>query len=275
MSPTVRRLDVTDLEACLVLGSDRQWPREDHKWRLLFSIGRVYGVEDPDGSLAAAVVASPYGTSVNAISMMLVARKHERRGLGGHILSHALADVGAEGALLTATPMGKPLYEKLGFRTVGLCSTLRGAPADPITPSGRSRPFTAADLPAVTALDTDVFGAPRTELIAALPEFCDSFRVVDGPDGVVGFGGAWPNDGTTVLGPITAPDQDTALALLDDLAATAPGELRMDVDHRAPHVLKWAEQARLEHRFTTDIMVLGPDTTGDHRSHTPVMLALG
>lgn len=275
MSWTVRRLDLTDLDACLDLGTDRDWPLEDHKWRLLFSIGRVYGIDDPDGGLAAVVVGAPYGSDVNAISMMLVSRKRARKGLGTQVLSHALADVNATSALLTATPMGKPLYEKLGFRSVGLCSTVRGTPVSPIAPSGRSRPFTDADLPAVIALDTEVFGAPRTELITALPEFCDTFRVVDGPDGVIAFGGAWPNVGTTVLGPVTAPEAATALAVLDDLAAASPGELRLDVDHRAPHVLRWAEQAGLEHRFTVDVMVLGPYGTGDPRSHTPVMLALG
>ncbi|MCG8915793.1 GNAT family N-acetyltransferase [Actinokineospora sp. PR83] len=271
----VRRLGPADLEACLELGADRDWPREEHKWRLLFAVGQVYGIDDPRGGLAAVVVGTPYGDSVTAISMMLVAREHERRGLGRRVLGEALERTGTASALLTATPMGKPLYEAMGFRTVGQCATYGGTLTG-VEPSGVSRPFTAADLPAVTDLDTEVFGAPRTGLVAALPGFTSALRVVDSPGGITAFGGAWPNTDTTVLGPVTAPDADTGIALLCDLAAAAPGPVRVDVDHRQPRVLEWVEEHGLAHRFTTAIMVLGPDFPADPaRSITPVMLALG
>ncbi|OLR93717.1 GNAT family N-acetyltransferase [Actinokineospora bangkokensis] len=270
----VRRLDLTDLGACLDLGADRGWPREEHKWRLLFRVGQVHGVDDPRGGLIAVVVGTPYGGSVNAISMMLVATEHARRGFGARVLGETLARVGAPTALLTATPMGRPLYLSMGFRVVGRTSTYVGVPRG-VVPAGVSRPATAADVEAVIALDNTVFGAPRAELMAALPGFCDQFRVVE-DCGVVAFGGAWPNIDQTVLGPVTAPDTATGLALLSDLAAAAPGVVRVDVDHRQPEVMAWARSHGLEHRFDTDIMLLGPDFPFDAtRSITPVMLALG
>ena len=42
----------------------------------------------------------------------------------------ALERTGTANALLTATPMGKPPYEAVGFRTVGQCATHGGTPAD-------------------------------------------------------------------------------------------------------------------------------------------------
>ncbi|MBF6591601.1 MAG: GNAT family N-acetyltransferase [Ktedonobacterales bacterium] len=46
-----------------------------------------------------------------------------RRGLAGHLLTHALRDAQAAGCLtatLTATPEARSLYERLGFRAVGV-----------------------------------------------------------------------------------------------------------------------------------------------------------
>ncbi len=52
----VRRLSAADLPACLDLAADRNWPREEHKWRLLFEVSEVYGLDDPAGGLAGTVV---------------------------------------------------------------------------------------------------------------------------------------------------------------------------------------------------------------------------
>jgi GNAT superfamily N-acetyltransferase len=274
----VRRLGIDDLPSCLHLSEDRSWPREEHKWRLLFEVGEVYGIDDPDGGLAGAVVSTRYGREIAAISMMLVARRHERRGLGGRLMAHALEQSGTASACLTATDYGRPLYERIGFRTIGQCSTYRGEiqpqAGDPQRPS--SRQMVPADLPAVLALDAEVFGAPRTALLTRLPSFSEQFRVIEAPKGIVGYGGAWRNVDSTVLGPVIAADTNTALALLGDLAAAAPGPVRLDLDHRRPELITWAEAHGLRYGFTTAVMVHGDPPSGDpDRLFTPVMLALG
>jgi hypothetical protein len=47
LSGDVRRLTLDDLPACLDLAADREWPREEHKWRLLFAVGEVLGIVEP------------------------------------------------------------------------------------------------------------------------------------------------------------------------------------------------------------------------------------
>lgn len=274
----IRRLTLEDLPSCLLLSEDRSWPREEHKWRLLFEIGEVYGIDDPDGGLAGAVVSTRYGREIAAISMMLVARSHERRGLGGRLMTHALEQSGTAGAWLTATDYGRPLYERIGFRTISQCSTYRGEfqpqAADPPRPS--SRQMAPADLPAVIALDAEVFGASRTALLTRLASFSEQIRVVEGPKGIVGYGCAWRNVDSTVLGPVIAADATTALALLSDLAGAVPGPVRLDLIHRRPELLAWAEAHGLRYGFTTAVMVHGDPPSGDPtRLFAPVMLALG
>lgn len=277
-SAPIRRLSLDDLPSCLDLAEDRSWPREEPKWRLLFEIGEVYGLDDPDGGLAGVVISTRYGREVAAISMMLVASRHERRGLGSRLMAHALEQSGTAGAWLTATEYGRPMYERLGFRTIGQCSTYagqllpgEGAPARP-----SSRPMVPADLPAVLALDAEVFGARRTMLLTRAASSVDRFRVLEGPAGIVGYGCAWRYEESTALGPLIAPDTTSALALLGDLTAAVEGPLRIDLVHPRPELIDWVEARGLRCSFTTAVMVHGDPPPGDPgRMFAVFRLALG
>lgn len=160
----VRRLEQSRLADCLDLAADRGWLREEHKWRLLFDVGEVYGVIDPDGRLVGTAVLTRYGTGLCAISMVLVARRLDGRGLGRRLMTEVMALTGDAVVTLYATELGRPLYQKLGFVTV----------ADNVTHVGefladdtaeRSRPATAADLDAIVRLDAEVHGADRSTLV--------------------------------------------------------------------------------------------------------------
>ncbi|OLR92220.1 GNAT family N-acetyltransferase [Actinokineospora bangkokensis] len=268
----VRRLTLDDLGACLDLTADRDWARDERKWRLLFRVGHVVGVDAPGGGLAAVAVGSRYGERATAVGMVLVARAHERRGLGRRVVEHVLAGSGTPTAWLTATEMGRPLYESMGFRTVDHLSTYTGVPTG-VAKSGVSRACTGADLDDVAALDRAAFGAPRSALVAALPGFCDDLRVVDGPGG---YGGTWPSTGVTVLGPVVAATPEIGVGLLSDLAAGTTGVVRLDVGDHRPEVHAWARAHGLELRLTSDVMLLGPDLPpGPARTTTAAMQALG
>ncbi|MFI0486022.1 GNAT family N-acetyltransferase [Actinomadura sp. 9N215] len=289
----VRLLGINDLPACQRLAEDRDWGREDHKWRFLFSVGDVYGIDDGNGELAGTVISTPYGKDVAAISMVLVAKRYERRGLGGRLMRHAMDNARTVSLCLTATEYGRPLYERLGFRSVGLCTAYKGV-AEGLSKRGVSVPAEASDMPAVHALDTEVFGADRSELVKGLPSFCESFRVVrtspgpapapapasapapgSGPGvGIAGFGGVWRNEDWALVGPVIAQDTETALTLVDEVIP--PGPVRLDVDHRHPELIAWAEAHGLRPAFTTTVMEYGAPISNDpSRLYVPVAQALG
>jgi GNAT superfamily N-acetyltransferase len=283
----VRRLTPADLPACLDLAADRGWTREEHKWRLLLTAGRGFGIDAPAGDgrggLIAAVVATVYGR-FSAIGMMLVAARHNRRGLGLRLLRETLAACGTPAAFLTATDEGRPLYERLGFAAVGELTTLRGhftAPAGSTVVARRVRRATAADLPDVLAYDPPVFGADRTGLLARLPSFADQFLVARAaPDGpLTGFAAAWPNPGSTVIGPVIAEDLPTAQALIARLAADAPADvpLRFDSDARHRELETWLRAGGMSGGSRTTWMVHGtPALPGDPaRRFAPYSVALG
>jgi GNAT superfamily N-acetyltransferase len=270
----IRRLDVGELDACVRLATSRHWHPERHKWGLLFQVGEVYGIDDPAGGLAGVVVLTRFGTEVTGVGMMLVAERYERRGLGTRLMTHVLAEARTASVWLTATDMGRPLYEKLGFRVIGRCTAYVGR-FEP-RPDRVSRLVSTEDIPALVGLDTAVFGASRADVLTRLPAFADEVRVVDGPDGPVGYGACWSNTGMSVVGPVVAADEDMARSLIADLAGNVAGNVRLDLDHSRPELLDWVLENGFEQRFSTAVMIHGDELPGDRkRLFTPVTVAMG
>ncbi len=104
----------------------------DHAYRLRDAFARAlanlgsagglhfYGVEDGDG-LASGLVAFDHGEDC---SVWLVATRESARGRGlaGALMGHALADARERGrttSTLQATDLGRPVYERLGYRSLG------------------------------------------------------------------------------------------------------------------------------------------------------------
>lgn len=272
----IRRLDLEELPHCLALARSRGWLPEERRWRLLFDIGTVYGLHDEADDLAGTTVLARYGTTLAAISMVLVAARHSGGGLGRRLMTHALAEAGAATVFLNATEQGRPLYEKLGFVTTGTTYTRVGRFAPTGAPA-LSRPAQPHDLPALRALDTQVNGADRTCLIERLPGLTEQLRVVERDGAVTGYGGTWRTVSNILIGPIIADTVDDAKTLIADLASASDGPVRIDLDDRHPQLREWASKRGIQLQKTSPVMIHdGRTLPGDRaRYFTPVMQALG
>ncbi|WP_405796455.1 GNAT family N-acetyltransferase [Streptomyces longwoodensis] len=279
---TVRRLTHRDLIACADLSEDRGWPREEHKWSLLLTAGQGYGIDDPAGGLMAACAVTRYGPrerpELSAIGMMLVAERHARQGLGRHLLRHVVSALGPTPLTLHATPLGRPLYEELGFKTTGRAEMVSGhfLPGGP-APTVPTRAATAGDLPAIIRLDEDVFGTDRTHMITRLPAFADRLRVAVEDGRIIGYAAAWPNMDTHVIGPLIARDTETARALVASLAAHTDRPLRTDIDVRHEELLAWLKERGLASVAFNSVMTHGiTELPGDWtRRFAPLTVAAG
>lgn len=237
----------------------------------------MLGLEEPGEGLVATLVLTRYEPGVVSLSMMLVAKRRERQGLGQRLLSHALERAGADAVVyLSATPNGQPLYRKLGFEKLEDVTTHSGAFAAGHE-SGLTRPATPADLAAIAALDTAVFGADRGYLMARLPSFAEQTRVIWRGGAIVGFGGAWRNVDETYIGPLLADSLTDAQALIEDLAGSVAGPVRIDLSHERAELREWVTERGLAGRNDTWNMVHeGRTLPGDRaRLWAPVMQALG
>jgi predicted N-acetyltransferase YhbS len=130
----------------------------------------------PDGWLLALIGGGPVGM-VGAIDygpfawvgLMAVHPKVQRQGLGYLLMTHILAWL--EGrrcplVRLDATQAGAGLYRKLGFAQAGFTCTVLDPKLEPLPDNSIAvAAMLEADLPAVTALDAEVFGARRESLL--------------------------------------------------------------------------------------------------------------
>ncbi|MEU8266024.1 GNAT family N-acetyltransferase [Sphaerisporangium sp. NPDC049002] len=274
----VRRLGLDDLRDCLLLAIDRQWLPEEAKWRLLFEVGEVYGIDDPAGGLAGTTVLTRYGSDLAVISMVLVASRYGRMGLGRRLMLHALQQAGGATVFLTATRYGKGLYERLGFETVGTVVTHTGhLTLDPEDVKHEGvRPAHEGDLEAVIALDARASGAPRTRLVTRLFTFADQTRVVEHGGAIAGFGAAWRNLDSVAVGPVVGESTAVARALIAELVSGLHGPVRLDIDARHAELTAWTAGRGLTRAFDTALMVRGGPLPGDlDLLFAPAMLALG
>ncbi len=229
--PPIRLLSPADLPACADLAESRSWPREPPKWRLLHEVGRVFGVDAPDGAgLAAAAVLVSFDR-VASISMVLVAPRFERRGLGRAITRHAVDAAGDRVVYLHASKFGRPLYESMGFEVDGGCQGHVGTFADDGGPG--ASPGSLSD---VFALDLHAQGVDRRPLLERL----GTPFVVDG-----GFAFGVDIGHVTVIGPVVATAEDQARALIRGVARAASGEVRVDPDFRFPGLTAWVRERGL------------------------------
>ncbi|MEU1532251.1 GNAT family N-acetyltransferase [Streptomyces fagopyri] len=278
----IRRLTLRDLTDCADLSEDRGWPREEHKWGLLLTAGRAYGIDAPDGGLITACVVTEYGTpgrpDLGAIGMVLVAKRYARQGIGRRLMRHVVAEMGLTPLTLHATPYGRPLYEELGFKVTGRAEMVRGrfvlrGPE----PQVATRPAGAEDLAGIIRLDAGVFGLDRTHMVTRLPAFSDHLRVVEENGRITGYAAAWPNMDTHVVGPLIARDTESAKALVASLAACTDRRLRTDIDVRHQELLSWAKECGLESVGFNDVMTYGiSELPGDWtRRFAPLSVAAG
>jgi GNAT superfamily N-acetyltransferase len=262
----VEPLTADDLPGCLALAVDRGWEAEEHKWRLLFDLGTVYGVRDAAGAPAGAVVLTRYGDELAAIGMMLVAARYSRQGLGRRILTRVLAEADGATVFLNATPMGRPLYEKLGFAPVGTTRTFAGELAVPPGHQAASRPAEPGDLAEIRRLDAQANGADRPRLVRFLPGFTEQLRVIERGGRITGYAGGWRNVDGLNIGPVIADRVEDAATLAGDVAAAVGGPARIDIDGGHPWLAEWAARRGLRERAVEPVMLHGGTALPGDRS---------
>ncbi|MFY9847858.1 MAG: GNAT family N-acetyltransferase, partial [Trebonia sp.] len=282
----------------------RGWLPEKAKWSLLLEVSEVFGIDAPGGgdgtdgtdgtdggdrALAGAVVLTRYGADLTSVGMMLVAARYGRMGLGRALMEHLLAEAGDATVTLFATDLGKPLYDKLGFRTIRRSAAFTGPfRADPFLAEPavttattdnskmRTRPAAAADMASIIDVDKAAFGADRSRLLRRLPAFAGQLLVLETGRSIAGFAAAWQNHTSTVIGPVVAPDGAAARRLIGDLAAGIRGQVRLDLDPDRPELPPWAVRHGLQPAGLNAVMAYGdrPPPGDPARLFTPISIAL-
>ena len=275
----LRPLSDGDLEAAQALTLEVQWPHRIEDWRFGLSHGEgVVAVRD--SQVVGTAMRWLWGKNHATLGMVIVSQPVQGRRIGQHLMNTLMQGLDDRAVLLHATADGRGLYERLGFRIAGEIRQHQGiaSPAQLVAlPEGeRLRPLGRNDAKALIALDARAAGMPRDAMIRQL--LSEGETVVLARSGeAIGFSVLRRFGRGHAIGPVVAPDFESARALIGYWCSRQAGRfLRVDVD-AASGLPEWLESCGLERVGAATTMVRGtPLQRGfDHGGWALVNQAMG
>jgi len=171
----LRRMSKDDLPQAIEMMQSIGWNyAPDHFSRILDWSGTGAFCITYRRRVVATSTAIQYGKQRGWLGMIVTHAGHQGRGLGGRTTQTAIDHLrgrGVQEVMLDASDQGQALYERLGFRPLYPMLTWMGnANTPPLPPRSTIRRATPDDLPALVALDGEIFGAERPAIIRRLLE---------------------------------------------------------------------------------------------------------
>lgn len=209
--PVFRAATPPDLPRAAALSACIGWNQLPADWRIFLDQGAVRVLDDGDaGCLAASAATLPYGADLAWISMVLVRPDRRREGLATALMRWAIDHAAAPSLVLDATPAGREVYRRLGFRDV--FGFARWTLPHALPGRDAMRPLAEADWDWILPLHDDVFGAPRAALLRGFAQRLPEAAFV-APDR---SGFVLARDGLRApqIGPVVARDEAQALSLI-------------------------------------------------------------
>ncbi len=215
----IRLLFESDIPSAMRLKEAAGWNHTEADWQTLLSL-------EAEGCFAAVkqvrVVGTTTTTTYNGklawIGMVLVDPESRRQGIASQLMQTALGYLNGKVKCvkLDATPDGKLVYEKLGFRVESLIERWSG-PARPKLERSSDQESSRAFHRALYELDLLAFGANRSKLIRTLIEKSSAPPVINfGDDGSVsGYALVRRGAKADYIGPVVATDASQIESLLD------------------------------------------------------------
>jgi GNAT superfamily N-acetyltransferase len=224
----IRRMTPADIDLGMRLKAQAGWNQTEADWRRYLRL-------QPDGCFIVEIDGVGVGTTacfvfgpVAWIAVVLVDEAMRGRGIGTALMRQALAfldHLGIPSVRLDATPLGRPIYEKLGFSADGEIARYEGtmpAAADTIA---HVEKIASADLDVICALDDQISGADRRRLLSHLyEEGPDAFCVYRGRGAIEGFAASRPGANARQIGPCSATTPEAGAALLSEMRRRFAGQ---------------------------------------------------
>jgi GNAT superfamily N-acetyltransferase len=211
-------MTVDDVPLGMRLKEQAGWNQTEADWQRLLALGS-------DGCFVAELDGRPVGTTVTCvfdsvawIAMVLVDEPARHQGIATRLVQHALDHLDRRNVptvRLDATPLGRPVYERLGFAAEYELTRLQGTGSS-IAVEKSVAPVRSEEVEAVVDLDRSVTGTNRGRLLERLlDEQRDSVRIVRDGSTIRGFAMLRAGSRATQIGPAVALSPDAGRALLD------------------------------------------------------------
>jgi GNAT superfamily N-acetyltransferase len=257
----VRLMTEADVPLGMRLKASNGWNQTEADWHRYLDL-------QPNGCFVASLNDTPVATLTTCIfgpvawiAMVLVDADYRGQGVGKALMRHALDFLEGEGVRsirLDATPLGQPLYEKLGFEAEYVLQRYEGTlPAGGAVAEVERLPADPPD--DLFRLDQRVTGTDRRKLLGRLvQEFPEAGGMVRRADGIEGFCLARPGARALQIGPCIALGT-AGRRLLENARRTYGGRcVFIDIPTENRAAVHWAEEIGLSVQRPLLRMCRGP-----------------
>ena len=260
----LRPMTADDLAQTHALSEEQRWPHRPADWAQSFAHAEGI-VAERDGQIIATAQRWRWGPRHATIGLVIVTPACQGRRIGHRLMSALLDGLDNHTVLLHATAEGRGLYERLGFVRTGEIRQHQGiAQPTPLIalPAGwRLRPAGLNESEDLRRLDAQARGMPRDALIDDLLASADACVVLDDDGEARGFAMLRRFGRGHVIGPVIAPDAESAKALIAHLAGVNAGHFtRIDIDFDSG-LAEWLESIGLLRVDAPTTMVRGEPLT--------------
>ena len=218
------------------------------------------------GQIVSSAAIIPYDTHLASIGMVIVNQEYRGQSLGKEITQACIELLsGKISIMLIATPEGKFLYEKMEFKEVGyvhkfICNNY--VPSNKLPSEGlKVEVYKEGDFEGIVELDKNAFGDSRRKfLINRISQSHQSLVLSDELGKVLGYGLSILGPVNLILGPIVAPDYNSAAYLINQLTLNHSGKLRVDTSTDDEMFMDFLRDSGFEKVGQPPIMIINSDT---------------
>ncbi|MFN3207389.1 MAG: GNAT family N-acetyltransferase [Roseovarius sp.] len=229
---TAHRIGLADRALLHELTVGVFWP---HRWRdldVFISLGEGYLAVDEIGRAMGSAMCFRAEPDFAMLGMMVTAPRLQTMGTGRWLLRRVMNECPKMDLRLSATRQGYRLYKEAGFVPLTTIRQHQGitrrVQVPDAVPGVTARALEPEDIEAITALDTQAYGAARDKTQREMLRLSDGM-VVERDGTICGFalrrrfGRGW------VVGPVVAETEDIAMMLAAPLIKRSEGEfVRLD-----------------------------------------------
>ncbi|EJR55729.1 hypothetical protein IIM_00821 [Bacillus cereus VD107] len=243
----VKRLGENNIPCLVRLSEVVGWDYNLEEIETILNSGIIYGVQNEQGEIIASAAIILYGGALASIGMVIVHPDYKGRGIGKMITEACIGSVSEKTPImLIATDEGKPLYEKLGFRTVSYVSKyICNSYNKNYKCVGNEEyivNYEECDLEEIIQIDEDAFGTNREEFLKCRIIQSEQCIVIkDIQQNVLGYGMSIQTPENKIIGPVVAKNDAMAMRIVHYLAREHNGKLRIDVPEGKGNFMKELE----------------------------------
>jgi ribosomal protein S18 acetylase RimI-like enzyme len=213
---TYRRMTESDLPAAHAQSQAVRWPHRLEDWQFVLGLGTGF-VAAEGSAVVGTALCWKQGDRNGSLGMIIVSPQHQGKGIGRKLMNLVLEELGDRCTRLIATVAGQPLYESLGFRAIGTIHQHHGTMASvaPVAlPEGENiRLAEAGDIADIIERANRATGMSRDDILKPLVQVTEC-AVLERHGELAGFSFIRRFGRGHVIGPVVAPDSESAKALI-------------------------------------------------------------